>query len=68
VEKPVALCLDIAQRVLEKIEKKDLLTCVGYPLRYGGGTAVTRQLLAGQTIALVVGQYWSGSGREDPRE
>ncbi|MBI2190920.1 MAG: Gfo/Idh/MocA family oxidoreductase [Planctomycetes bacterium] len=66
VEKPVARDMATARKVLSGVKKKRLITCVGYQLRYGGGTAAARELLAGQNLALVVGQYWSGSGRGNP--
>lgn len=67
VEKPVARTMEIAQRVLAGVQKKKLITCAGYQLRYGGGTKAARALLEGQTVALVVGQYWSGTGRGNPQ-
>ena len=65
VEKPVARDMATAQKVLAAVEAKNLITCVGYQLRYLGGTAAAKELLEGQTVALVVGQYWSGTGRGD---
>lgn len=66
VEKPVARNMETAGKVLAAVEEKNLITCVGYQLRYGGGTKSAKALLDGQTIALVVGQYWSGTGRGNP--
>lgn len=67
VEKPVARDLGTAKKVLAAVKRKKLITCVGYQLRYAGGTVAAKKLLKGQTIALVVGQYWSGTGRGDPK-
>ncbi len=67
VEKPVARDMDTALRVLAEVEKSGLITCVGYQLRYGAGTTAARKLLDGQTVGLVSGQYWCGSGRGTPR-
>ena len=63
VEKPVARSMPVARRVLAAVRRKKLLTCVGYQLRYGGGTVAARQWLEGRTLALVVGRYWCGTGR-----
>jgi len=64
VEKPVARDLATAQRIADEVRRKDLLTCVGYQLRYGGGTTAAKQALAGKTVGLVAGQYWCGTGRQ----
>lgn len=66
VEKPVARDMATAQKILEGVQQKGLITCVGYQLRYGGGTVAAKELLGRETVALVVGQYWSGSGRGHP--
>ncbi len=36
VEKPVAINIEKAEEILEAVEKNDLITCVGYQLRYTG--------------------------------
>src|SRR5688500_1983376 len=46
VEKPVALDMATARRVEAAAKEKDLLTCVGYQLRYRGSAHAARQLLA----------------------
>lgn len=66
VEKPVARDLETALRVQEAVEKKNLLTCVGYQLRYLGSTDAAKEILADETVGMVVGKYWSGSGRGNP--
>ena len=65
VEKPVALDLQVAQRIAAAIRQRDILTCVGYQLRYTAAAAAARDLLAEKTIGMVVGRYWCGSGRGD---
>jgi predicted dehydrogenase len=66
VEKPVAISLDIAEEVLDAVEKNKLITCVGYQLRYAGTVGVTKELLKGKTINMVIGKYWCNSGVGDP--
>ncbi len=66
VEKPVARDLETALRVQEAVEKKNLLTCVGYQLRYLGSTDAAKEILENETVGMVVGKYWSGSGRGNP--
>ena len=63
VEKPVALELEVAQRIAAAIREHDTLTCVGYQLRYTAAAAAARDLLADKTIGMVVGRYWCGTGR-----
>jgi predicted dehydrogenase len=66
VEKPVAISLDIAEKVLDAVEKNKLITCVGYQLRYGGSVDAAKELLKGKTINMVIGKYWCNSGVGDP--
>lgn len=66
VEKPVARHLETALEIEGAVRKAGLITCVGYQLRYSGAVDLARQALVGQAISLVVGKYWSGSGRGDP--
>lgn len=54
VEKPVALELPVAARVLDGIRRKGLLAASGYQLRYGASTARARELLAGRTIGMAL--------------
>src|SRR5687768_14207348 len=67
VEKPVALNMDTARRVAAAVKEKDLLTCVGYQLRYRGSADAARQLLAAPDagpVGIVHGIYWCGTGRQ----
>jgi len=66
VEKPVAISLDIAEKVLDAVEKNKIITCVGYQLRYAGSVGATKELLKGKTINMVIGKYWCNSGVGDP--
>ncbi len=63
VEKPVARDRDTALEVLDAVQAKDIMTCVGYQLRYTPGAQAARAELDGKRVNLVVGQYWSGTGR-----
>lgn len=65
VEKPVARDMATARQIAAEVERRKVLTCVGYQLRYLGATDLAREALAGTTISLAVGKYWSGSGRGD---
>ena len=66
VEKPVAVNMEIARQVEEAANAAGIITCVGYQLRYLGSTQLARQMLSEKTVNIVIGKYWSGSGRGDP--
>ncbi len=66
VEKPVAINMKTAEKIGEAVEKNDIITCVGYQLRYTGATDTAKEMLQGKTIGMVVGKYWSGTGRGNP--
>ncbi|HET6387046.1 MAG TPA: Gfo/Idh/MocA family oxidoreductase [Armatimonadota bacterium] len=66
VEKPVALEMAMAQEIAARVEKRGLITAVGYQLRYAGTVDRARELLAGKRVGLVVGKYWCDSGAGDP--
>lgn len=56
VEKPVALNLNLAERIERKITKSGVLNCVGYMLRYFDTTTIAKKLLdENGPIGLVVG-------------
>jgi predicted dehydrogenase len=59
VEKPVALDLGYARQVAAAVARANLLTSVGYNWRYLETTEAAREALAGQPVALAVGQ-WNG--------
>lgn len=54
VEKPLALDLRTAAATLRQIRERDLLTTVGYQLRYSPLVARVRELLADTTLGMVV--------------
>ncbi|HIE30113.1 TPA: Gfo/Idh/MocA family oxidoreductase, partial [Candidatus Poribacteria bacterium] len=66
VEKPVAINMETAKIVESAVSNSGIITCVGYQLRYTGATDIAKEVLAGKTISMVIGKYWSGSGRGDP--
>ena len=63
VEKPVAIDLDVAQRIGARVRETDTLTCVGYQLRYTRPAGDTRAFLADKTVGMAVGKYWCATGR-----
>ena len=67
VEKPVAINMDTALMIEEELSSPtELITCVGYQLRYLGSTQITRQILQDRTINMIVGKYWCSTGHGDP--
>ncbi|HTE16828.1 MAG TPA: Gfo/Idh/MocA family oxidoreductase [Armatimonadota bacterium] len=66
VEKPVAIDMPTAREIEARVRERGLMTAVGYQLRYGGTVDLARELLAGQRLGLVTGQYWCNSGVGDP--
>ncbi len=63
VEKPVARDLETALRISAALDRAGLWAAAGYQLRYGEGVRRARAYVAGRTVALVEGHYWSGTGR-----
>lgn len=60
VEKPVALTMEKGIEVCEAIEKADVMSCVGYSMRYSSGAAIAKKFLADKTIAMVACDRWGG--------
>lgn len=54
VEKPVALDLPVAARILDGVRRKGILAVSGYQTRYAGYIQRAQELLAGRTIGMVV--------------
>ncbi len=61
IEKPVAIDVATARKVAEAVEKKGLLTAVGYMNRYRRSVRRVRELLKEQTPVLLHGG-WLGGG------
>ena len=66
VEKPVAVNMEIAKQIEEAVNAAGIITGVGYQLRYLGSAQLARQMLSEKTVNMVIGKYWSGTGRGDP--
>lgn len=60
VEKPVALQVELAMEICEAAEKANLITCVGYQLRYWETAGIIRDYVADKTIGMLHGRYWGG--------
>jgi len=60
IEKPVALSMDTAARVLATVRDAGVITQVGYMYRLCRTVARVRELLAGRTIAMVQAHYFAG--------
>ena len=63
VEKPVAINLELAQRIAARVRETNTLTCAGYQLRYTNSARSTKAFLADQTVGMAVGRYWCPTGR-----
>ncbi|MCZ2258474.1 Gfo/Idh/MocA family protein [Sporosarcina sp. G11-34] len=57
VEKPLGNDVELPTTILEEIKKKPLITSVGYHYRYSESIAKLKELIKGQNIGIVLGQY-----------
>ncbi|MCS7180551.1 MAG: Gfo/Idh/MocA family oxidoreductase, partial [bacterium] len=67
IEKPIHLSLEKANEIKEKIEKKKLITSVGYVLRYFDVIAQLKNLLLDEKIGIIRGRYYGevpGAGQK----
>lgn len=60
VEKPLALSLDLAVDIAERVEQRRLGTCVGYQIRYLDTMDKAKEMLQGAFINAVQGHYFCG--------
>lgn len=60
VEKPIAVDEETPNRIRKAIAEKGLMTSVGYHFRYMDSTSRAKELLAGRTPLMALGQ-WMGS-------
>jgi myo-inositol 2-dehydrogenase / D-chiro-inositol 1-dehydrogenase len=60
VEKPVALSLDLARQVAERIRQKNLVSASGYQTRYSEATDRAKELIDGKPIGMALGFYLGG--------
>jgi predicted dehydrogenase len=58
VEKPIHLNIEKAKEILKKIKEKNLITSVGYVLRYLDIVEKMKELLKNENIGLVRGRYY----------
>lgn len=61
IEKPIALNMELARRMVRAVEKHDVLSQVGYNCRFGRGVEEAKKLIesgeAGE-VGLAMGWYW----------
>ena len=60
VEKPIHLDLEKAEEIAKKVKEKNLITSVGYVLRYFDIVEKAKKTLWKEQIALVRGRYFGG--------
>lgn len=60
LEKPVAPSMAKANEILEATKKADVITCVGYQLRYFAAVQQARAFVSGRTVGMVVSHRWGG--------
>lgn len=57
VEKPLGNDIEIPTTILKKIKEKSLITSVGYHYRYSESITKLKELIIGQKVGIVLGQY-----------
>ena len=60
LEKPMAPTLEEALEILDAVKAADVVTSVGYQVRYLGYIQQARQFLGGQTVGMAVVSRWGG--------
>ena len=60
VEKPIVLAMEKGLEVAEAVRKANVVSSVGYQLRYLPVARAVREFLAGKSIALAAGNRWGG--------
>jgi len=58
IEKPLALTMRDARRIVHAIEQNKVLTCVGYHWRYTNAVIRAQEILAGRVLTLTAAQWW----------
>jgi len=61
IEKPVALSTAVALPILRAIESAGVVSLVAYKYRWDDHVRKGREMLQGQTIGLVFGNYWTAT-------
>ncbi len=60
VEKPIVLELEKGIEIAEAIKKANVISAVGYQLRYSPGVQWVKQFLTGKQVGMVAGNRWGG--------
>ena len=60
LEKPVAPSMEKANEILEATKEADVITCVGYQLRYFPAVQQARAFAQGRTVGMVASHRWGG--------
>ncbi len=60
VEKPVHLELESAQEIAAKVKKANLMTSVGYVLRYFDVVDMAREMIKKEQVSFALGKYYGG--------
>ena len=58
VEKPVAVSMDLAKRVLAAVEEAEIAAQVGYMYRFSEALLAVRELLKGRALAMVQAHFY----------
>ncbi|MEM1989359.1 MAG: Gfo/Idh/MocA family oxidoreductase [Candidatus Bathyarchaeia archaeon] len=66
VEKPINLYLDQARKIASAVEKRKILTSVGYMNRYRKGVQIVKEVLREDPPILVLGGWISGTPKPSP--
>lgn len=61
LEKPIAIDCNLARPILEAVQESGVVTAVAYKYRWDDHVQKARQMLAGKTIGLVAGWFWTGT-------
>ncbi|MFN4226552.1 MAG: Gfo/Idh/MocA family protein [Candidatus Ratteibacteria bacterium] len=67
IEKPINLNLEKAEKIAEKIENKNLITSVGYVLRYFDIIEKLKKMIEKEKIGIIRGRYYGevpGAGKK----
>jgi myo-inositol 2-dehydrogenase / D-chiro-inositol 1-dehydrogenase len=60
LEKPVAPSMEKAKEILAATKEADVITCVGYQLRYFPAVQQARSFVGNRTVGMVVSHRWGG--------
>ena len=60
IEKPICIDTDMARPILEAVQRSGIITAVAYKYRWDDHVCKAREMLAGKTLGLAVGWFWTG--------